>query len=77
MMSVTMALTASLQHCLRPIEGAAAMTKQASVPPRPSQELLDEELCRVVGGSLVMYGYDGKPVARYHLEDAWSAAKAT
>src|SRR6266849_6635595 len=25
------------------------MTKQASVPPRPSQELLDEELCRVVG----------------------------
>ncbi len=39
--------------------------------------VLDEELCRVVGGSLVMYGYDGKPVARYHLEDAWSAAKAT
>jgi hypothetical protein len=31
------------------------MTKQASVPPRPSQELLDEELCRVVGGSLVMH----------------------
>jgi hypothetical protein len=53
------------------------MTKQASVPPRPSQELLDEELCRVVGGSLVMYGYDGKPVAQYHLEDAWPAAKAT
>jgi hypothetical protein len=51
------------------------MTKQASVPPRPSQELLDEELCRVV--SLVMYGYEGKPVARYHLEDAWLAAKAT
>jgi hypothetical protein len=49
------------------------MTKQASVPPRPSQKLLDEELCRVVGGSLVMYGYDGKPVAGYHLEDAWSA----
>jgi hypothetical protein len=53
------------------------MTKQASVPPKPSQELLDEELCRVVGGSLVMSGYDGKPVARYHLEDAWSAGKAT
>jgi hypothetical protein len=53
------------------------MTKQASVPPRRSQELLDEEPCRVAGGSLVMYGYDGKPAARYHLEDAWSAAKAT
>jgi hypothetical protein len=53
------------------------MTKQASGPPRRSQELLDEEPCRVVGGSLVIYGYDGKPVARYHLEDAWSAAKAT
>jgi hypothetical protein len=52
------------------------MTKQASVPPRPSQELLDEELCQVVGG-LVMCECDGKPVARYHLEDAWSAAKAT
>ncbi len=49
------------------------MTKQASVPPKPSEELLDEELRRVVGGSLVMYAYDGKPVARYHLEDAWPA----
>ncbi len=23
--------------------------------------------------SLVMYGYDGKPVARYHCENAWPA----
>jgi len=51
------------------------MTKQASVPPRRSQELLDEEPCRVAGGSLVMYGYDGKPAARYHLEDAWSGGQ--
>jgi hypothetical protein len=49
------------------------MTKQASVSPRPSEELLDEELRRVVGGSLVMYAYDGKPVVRYHLENAWPA----
>jgi hypothetical protein len=46
------------------------MTKQASVPAKPSEELSDEELHRVVGGrvggSLVMYNVDGKPVARYH-----------
>src|SRR5712692_511694 len=24
-----------------------------------------------------MYGYDGKPVARYHLEDAWSGSLAS
>ena len=24
-------------------------------------------------GSIVMYGYDGKPVARYHFHDGWPA----
>jgi phage tail-like protein len=24
-------------------------------------------------GSIVMYGYDGKPVARYHFENGWPA----
>jgi hypothetical protein len=46
------------------------MTKPASAPPKPPEELSDEELRRVAGGrkSLVMYATDGKPVARYHLD---------
>ncbi len=47
------------------------MTKQASVPATPYEELSDEELNRIVGGGIVMYASDGKPVARYHLEHAW------
>jgi hypothetical protein len=46
------------------------MTKQASMPPKPPEELSDEELRRVAGGrkscSLVMYSTDGKAIARYH-----------
>jgi bacteriocin-like protein len=51
------------------------MTKQVSEHPEPFEELSDEELRRVSGGrpssSLVMYSTDGKPVARYHLSEAW------
>jgi hypothetical protein len=46
------------------------MTKQKSAP-KPSDELWDVKLSEVVGGrGLVMYNCDGKPVARYHLEDS-------
>ena len=41
-----------------------------SADPKSPEELSDKELHGVVGGtpssSLVMYQYDGKPVARYH-----------
>jgi len=37
------------------------------------RELGTDELEEVSGGKggLVMYNYDGMPVARYHLESAW------
>jgi len=60
-----MAVTLSTSH-----GDPAAMTKPASAPPKPPEELSDEELRRVAGGrkscSLVMYATEGKPVARYH-----------
>ena len=48
------------------------MTKQAEVPTKPLEELLDQELDRVVGG-IIIYVSVGAPVARYHLENAWPA----
>ena len=48
------------------------MIEQTATPPKPSEELSDEELNRAVGG-IIIYDYVGQPVARYHLEDAWPA----
>jgi hypothetical protein len=48
------------------------MTKPEAQPAKPSEELSDEDLDRVVGG-IIIYDTVGTPVARYHLENAWPA----